>query len=643
VRDRVRLAGLLCSVLAALCLCCALTASAVAAPLTFGRCATAQLALPAKNIECATLDVPLDRADPAGGSVALAVQRVAPSAPQLGTIVLLAGGPGQAALPPFEGFFAPLSKLPALRGYELVSFDQRGTGQSGVLKCPGLLREGISGLGSCGQRLGAVRADYTSQASVEDLQALQQALGGQPLSLYAVSYGTKVAAMYAREYPSSVARMVLDSPVPLAGEGPLDSERMRALPRVFDRELCGAGACSSFAPAPDRELDRLVESLRRRPLHARIFNGRGRRETVSVTEAGVFQAVALLDLSAGLRELLPAAIASAQRGDPAPLARIVNALPAPSPVSAAGFSLPPAQDNMSSLLRAASTSSADSAAEEAVNRELSLTLLAATLCAENPLPWLPESPLASRAQALRNWLAKQPSAATAPFRPATVASESPVGFCAQWPPTPAAPPPPAGPSATPTLILSGDDDLRTPYEQDLAVAATYSDARILRVPDTGHSTVSSDPTGCAQRAMIAFLTGGQTPTSCPAQPGGQVLAPPPRSLEQLQPCRSRSTLAGRVATAVAQTLQEVLGQPVSVGGGLLGGYYRAFGVRLDFHKLSDIPGVTLTGHMQLVKGTARLAIGGRLHGLLTLHGQTLSGRLDGAAVRARLLHYKPLT
>jgi hypothetical protein len=42
--------------------------------------------------------VPFDRADPAVGSIALAVQRVPATAPRTGVIVLLAGGPGQPAL-----------------------------------------------------------------------------------------------------------------------------------------------------------------------------------------------------------------------------------------------------------------------------------------------------------------------------------------------------------------------------------------------------------------------------------------------------------------------------------------------------------------------------------------------------------------
>ena len=107
-------------------------------------------------------------------------------------IVLLAGGPGQPALPAFEEVLAPLAREPALRGFELVAFDQRGTGQSEGLQCPEVesLKGGLPAyVGACGTALGATRSFYTSQESVEDLDALRQALGGTPLSLFAVSYG----------------------------------------------------------------------------------------------------------------------------------------------------------------------------------------------------------------------------------------------------------------------------------------------------------------------------------------------------------------------------------------------------------------------------------------------------------------------
>ncbi len=603
--------------------------------MAFARCSNAQVVVPAPGLECATLNVPLDREDPSNGSVSLAVQRIAASGPQVGTIVLLAGGPGQPALPAFEALIAPLAKLPALRGYELVSFDQRGTGQSGALTCPGLLRTGLASLAACGEMLGAARADYTSQDSVEDLEELRQALGGTPLELYAVSYGGKVAAMYAREHPEGVARMVLDSPVPIAGSDPLDSQRIRALPRVMNDGICGGGACRLFAQDPYGDLVRLLAILHRHPMRAHVFDSRGRRETGWVSEAGVYELLSVTDLSSDLRALVPAAIADALKGDAAPLGRLTGDLGEPPPTSAIGDTRLAGGSIAAPGRPGAVVGGEANAPEGSTRAALSLTLFDATYCDESQLPWSPESAPATRAATLRTWVSGLPASIAAPFTLNAVMPISAIRLCKEWPATPAAPPAPTGVSAVPTLILSGDEDLREPYEQDLTVASGYSDAQILRIPDTGHSTVSSDTTGCAERAMVSFLTGGQAPSTCPTPHESQVLPPPPSSLNQLAPARSSSTLAGRGASAVAMTIEEVLGQPSLKGGGLHGGDWQLHGDRLILKRLIDIPGVSLSGSLQLTTGIAHLTIHGHVNGVIELHGRTLNGRLNGAVVRAR--------
>ncbi len=73
--------------------------------------------------------------NPRAAGLPLAVQRIPATGPHTGTLVLLAGGPGQPAIPSFEQLIAPLASSPQLRGFELVAFDQRGTGQSGFLNC----------------------------------------------------------------------------------------------------------------------------------------------------------------------------------------------------------------------------------------------------------------------------------------------------------------------------------------------------------------------------------------------------------------------------------------------------------------------------------------------------------------------------
>jgi pimeloyl-ACP methyl ester carboxylesterase len=565
----------------------------------------------------------------------------------VGVIVLLAGGPGQPALGPFEALLAPLAHETALRGFELVAFDQRGTGQSQGLQCPevgGSLKGGLSSyFGACGTALGPTRAFYTSQESVEDLDALRQALGGTPLSLFAVSYGPRVAGMYAREHPQGVARMVLDSPVPPTGSGPLGTERLRALPRVLDQAICGAGACRSFSRDVYADLTRVVAALHRHPLRTRIYDARGRLQRASVTEAGVLRLLSGLDVSPGARELAPAAITAAAHGDAEPLARLTHPLQSEAPGSDFGLptaGTPPPVTVLAPGLPGGASFTAQAPEIDSAN---SIALFAATYCVEDELPWSPDSPVAGRAATLSSWLASLPAGTTAPFAPATVAATSALSLCADWPATPPAPPSPTGVSATPTLIISGADDLRTPYEQDLTIAAGYSDAQLLQVPDVGHSTVSTDQTGCARKAMIEFLAAGQAPASCPSSSEAQALPLPPPSLREVPAAASSSRLAGQVAAAAAMTLEDLFGQTSFSGGGLRGGYWTPQPDGLALHGMIDVPGVALSGTVRFARDTtgslaitAQLTVRGRLAGQLALHRLTLSGRVGGAPVHARL-------
>jgi pimeloyl-ACP methyl ester carboxylesterase len=633
-----RIAGALALACAALLFVTPSVSAAQPSTLAFGACDATQVFVATPGLQCATLDVPFDRAIPAIGDVALAVQRVPASGPRAGVIVVLAGGPGQPALPVFEEFLAPLAREPALRDYELVAFDQRGTGQSQGLQCPEApeaLRGGVASyLGWCGAYLGATRSFYTSQESVQDLNSLREALGGTPLSLFAVSYGTRIAGMYAREHPQGVARMVLDSSTPTTGPDTLFLSRVRALRRVLDEGICGAGACRSFSSDVYADLARLVVKLHGHPLRTRIYDGQGRLRPAVVTEAGLLRLLYELDVSQGARELAPAAIAAAADGDVAPLARLTHSLQAESPGSE--LSVSPSTTTAPRLVPEAAEARPVAAKAPASDAENSLALFGATYCVETELPWSPDSPPASRAATVRSWLAALPSGATAPFAPTTLAADSGIGLCRDWPATPPAPPSPTGVSATPTLILSGDDDLRTPYEQALTIAASYSDVKLLRVPDVGHSTVTIDRTGCAKGAMIEFLTNGQAPATCVGTKEPQALPLPPASLSQLHPLPSRSRLVGQVAAAVAITLEDLYGQTGTSGGGLCGGYWRVRGGKAIVHDFVDVRGVAISGSIS-ANGVEHFTVHGQLNGTLTQKGLAVTGHLGGMPVHLRLV------
>ena len=146
------------------------------------------------------------------------------------------------------------------------------------------------------------------------------------------------------------------------------------------------------------------------------------------------------------------------------------------------------------------------------------------------------------------------------------------------------------------MILGGEDDLRTPFEQDEQIALGYSNVRLLEIPATGHSTFTADFSGCAQRAAIAFLGSGTVPGPCPTPSVPQAVPLPPASLGAVHPARSSSAFAGRVAAAVALTLEDVFGQPPPSGGGLRGGSWERRGsTKVALRDLVDVDGVQVSG------------------------------------------------
>ena len=87
---------------------------------------------------CGVLSVRLDPFGSAPGRLRLQVAVSDVAAAPRGVLVLLTGGPGQPGVPFVLRLVSRLG--PALDGYRLVMFDQRGTG-AGALNCPALQQE----------------------------------------------------------------------------------------------------------------------------------------------------------------------------------------------------------------------------------------------------------------------------------------------------------------------------------------------------------------------------------------------------------------------------------------------------------------------------------------------------------------------
>ncbi|RCV52169.1 alpha/beta hydrolase [Marinitenerispora sediminis] len=209
-------------------------AAAPAAVLDWSSCT--DLRVPAgEEVECATLEVPLDHdAGPASQATArIALSRVPARGQRTGVLLVNPGGPGS---PGREWAAATARRLPddLRERYDVVGFDPRGTGAStpAVACDPGhfapvrpdtvprgraearvLLDRAASYARACRSGSGELLEHMTTVDSARDMDAVRAALGVERIDFLGYSYGSYLGGVYATLFPRRVDRLVLDSVV----------------------------------------------------------------------------------------------------------------------------------------------------------------------------------------------------------------------------------------------------------------------------------------------------------------------------------------------------------------------------------------------------------------------------------------------
>jgi hypothetical protein len=139
---------------------------------------------------CGRVDVPLDRSDPAAGTVGIFFHfysHTDAGRPPLDPIFASSGGPGvsitqEASL--WLWVFGPLRER-----HDLVLIDQRGVGRSDVIDCEPLQHNDTeappyAATGACAAQLGSAASLYGSADVARDLDAVRAALGVRHLIFY---------------------------------------------------------------------------------------------------------------------------------------------------------------------------------------------------------------------------------------------------------------------------------------------------------------------------------------------------------------------------------------------------------------------------------------------------------------------------
>ena len=184
----------------------------------------------------------------------------------------LSGGPGGAGI--IEMIDVLLTVPSLLDRFNVIGFDQRGTGASGLLRCPAIERDGRLRSTSAGERCatGWAAAGLLHDAGLRrDMEAIRKASGSGKLTLFGISYGTTLALAYARAYPQRVERLILDSVADPDEADPYGLAGFRAMP-----PRCGRSAGrTAVSGDPAADLSALVARVRRTPLRGEVFTAGG--------------------------------------------------------------------------------------------------------------------------------------------------------------------------------------------------------------------------------------------------------------------------------------------------------------------------------------------------------------------------------
>jgi pimeloyl-ACP methyl ester carboxylesterase len=281
--------------------------------------------------QCGEIDVPEDRGKPDGRKIRIfaAVLPASTLNPKDDPLVILAGGPGQAAsqLAPFA------SRLTEVRRTrDIVLIDQRGTGRSSPLTCGAFKPtdhevpdvDPVPRARECADELraqGVDAAQYTTTAWVADLEAMREALGYATWNLWGGSYGTRVAQEYLRRHPDRVRTAILDGVSPPSMVITLDVWRTRehTLREVF-RACADSPACRAAHPDVAATLRTIEQDLGPGGREVEFVDPRtGEATHLRVTFDTVLGLLQPVTYTPELSSLLPETLALAAAGDYGPL------------------------------------------------------------------------------------------------------------------------------------------------------------------------------------------------------------------------------------------------------------------------------------------------------------------------------------
>ncbi|MER7825364.1 alpha/beta hydrolase [Streptomyces sp. NPDC096097] len=475
------------------------------------------------EMRCAVVEVPLDYAAPDKGTVKVALGRIPATDPdrRIGSLLINFGGPGASGM---AGLAAdPKSFADLGERYDLIGFDPRGVGHSDPVSCAGsreteiapdadtatLLAAVRDAAAQCRRASGPVLAHMGTVDVARDMDVIRQVLGDEKLNYLGFSYGSRLGAVYAAEFPRTTGRMVLDGIDTLTE--PMTEQALvlaRAQQRALDNFLtwcahrtgCVYGTNTRTAK---EKVAALVERLDREPLVGRD----GTRLTGFLAAFAIGQALYSPSAWPVLAEAL--ALAETEK-DPAGLLLLLGLTQSPEPTDPT--------DPTTSPDPTAPSTSPDAAQGDGfgpVPADNGVAALAAVSCADDPDRSIDKATPAALEKEFGE-LEEEFLKVSKVFGPRQLAT---LLACYGWP---------AGtdyirkidhPGAPPMLLVGTRGDPATPYEWTEETAERLGSAVIVDHKGEGHTGFASSP--CVREYINEFLLYGRLPSGTRACVAGE--------------------------------------------------------------------------------------------------------------------------
>jgi pimeloyl-ACP methyl ester carboxylesterase len=427
------------------------------------------------DLQCGSLTVPLNYADPTGTTIQMAVERHLAEVPgqRIGSLVINPGGPGVSGLDDFSNELSVLTPG-LLDDFDIVTFDPRGVQRSDPVTCgetpgsaPGplpdqapqtaaaqaaLIADFKAYAAACDKASGSILPYVGTVDTARDLDRLRAALGDATLTYMGQSYGTLLGATYAQLFPTHIRAMVLDSAIDPAisfNEMSLDqAESFEHALGLFFSWCASTSACAWTTTAdPTAALNALLTKSRVSPSPASGGRSAGPGELYNALLYGLY--------STQLWSELGSSLASDADGNGEPIV------------------------SMSNTYNTNNSTNADDAAT-------------AIDCLDHPV---------SRDLSTYPALAAQDAKAAPIFGPLLAWSEA---GCAVWPVLPSRVPGPVhAPGAPPILVVATTNDPATPYAWGVSLSHEL-DRGVLLTRD-GDDHVAYFYSACVRSYVQTYL------------------------------------------------------------------------------------------------------------------------------------------